>query len=570
MGIKHFFLWFKNNFNGNIKKMKKKDTFESKHIDIQTDNLLIDMNGIFHNSAQKIYEYGNFKPRYRGKNTKRIVNHTKHQALIFKDVCETIEDLLRITKPNKRLIMCVDGPAPFSKQTQQRQRRFRSAMESEDDPSAFDSTCISPGTEFMDSLNKYIDWYIRKRISENEYWQSIDVIFSDEKVAGEGEHCLLSYVRQYGDPKETYCLQGLDADLIMLALGTQYPSFYILREDLYDRSNAFFVIDIGKTRDKLSNMMEWKSEKYIFKPKTAVNDFIFMCFTVGNDFLPHIPSLEIIENGIETLLDVYKKVCSGYGHLTRKNKDKIVFVKSSLRIFMGTIAQYEKQMFEEKMSRKKSFFPDELVEKHCEFVGSKHTINMSDYRKEYMSIHFPGITETEICHKYLEGMQWVLSYYTRGVPSWKWNFPYHYAPFAYNLTKHIKSFKFVEYEDTTPSRPYQQLLSILPPKSAKLLPKPLSDLLTTELSEYCPKDITIDLSGKRKEWEGIVLLPMVDYDVIRKVYLDNIKKVDERFLSRNTTGENFIYSYSSIVTIFKSYYGDIYIHKVNKRPILIE
>ena len=37
-------------------------------------------------------------------------------------------------------------------------------------------------------LSKYIDWYIRKRISEDQYWQSIEVVFSNEKSPGEGEH----------------------------------------------------------------------------------------------------------------------------------------------------------------------------------------------------------------------------------------------------------------------------------------------------------------------------------------------------------------------------------------------
>ena len=561
MGIKHFFMWFRTQFPENIHKLRNSETLGSKGIEI--DNLMIDMNGLFHNAAQKVYEYGNFKPQQRLMSTKKklILPNIKTQKLVFEEVCKNIDEMVTITNPKKRLILCVDGTAPLSKQNQQRQRRFKSALESGIN-CGFDSNCITPGTKFMDYLTKYVDWYIRLKITNEPKWQSLDIIFSNEKAPGEGEHKIINYIRYYGNPNDTFCINGMDADLIMLALGTHLPKFYILREDMYTSNNKYFCLDIGNVHQDLVEILKWTSDKFEFNPKTAVDDFIFLCFMVGNDFLPHIPSIEIIENGIELILQIYREVGVSYGHITEKIDGKIRFIPQSLEVFLGTVGHHEKENFETKLQNKQNFFTDLILEKSATQINEKWNVDIETYKQVYWDQSFPqDISQEQICHEYLEGMQWVISYYTRGVPNWKWHYKYHYAPPASILSNNLKTFKFKEYHHTTPSTPYQQLLCVLPPKSAKLIPEPLCNLLTNNnspLKHFCPDVFEIDLAGKRKEWEGIVLLPSVDFNLVQKAYLELLPKIEKFDLKCNTTGRSFQYRYNPPMPfLFKSYYGDI-------------
>ena len=78
MGIKYFFSWFKKSFSGDIKTVKLYEEF--KNI-ANVDHFLIDMNGIFHYCCQKVYEYGNFKPREESKESNHFSSKQKQKYL---------------------------------------------------------------------------------------------------------------------------------------------------------------------------------------------------------------------------------------------------------------------------------------------------------------------------------------------------------------------------------------------------------------------------------------------------------------------------------------------------------
>lgn len=194
----------------------------------------------------------------------------------------------------------------------------------------FDSNSITPGTQFMDAVAKSLRWYAYQRLTHNPAWKDVQVIISDANVPGEGEHKIMDYIRRqrntpHYDPNTKHVLCGLDADLIMLGLATHEPHFYILREFVAfgkRNENERFAREGGQAEVfhpyqflRLNVLREYLAVD-LFIPhlpfkwdiERAIDDYVFLCFFVGNDFLPHMPTLEIREGAIELLIETYKKV----------------------------------------------------------------------------------------------------------------------------------------------------------------------------------------------------------------------------------------------------------------------
>lgn len=558
MGIKYFFGWLRKTFPQHIRTVNMSEDLRQI---VEVDNFLIDMNGIFHYCCQKVYQYGNFKHlRDASYNSHRKTSSAQRQKMLVHMIGAYIDKLIFFVKPKKRVVMAIDGPAPLSKQSQQRSRRYRSARDNED--GMFDSNSITPGTVFLDHISKYIDWHIRTRISQG-VWGDIDVIFSSEKSPGEGEHKLVKFVREHGDNNESYMMQGMDADLVMLSLATQKPNFHILRENPYRYEHEYYYINLAKIRETLVNAL--LCGQSLNEDSIHINDFIAMIFFTGNDFLPHLPTIEILDGGVDHLFETYRMVVKQHGSLTTNVQTLNI---PAVQTFLGTMGNRQIDALIEKRS-KSIEFPDRLLEKYTRLRDGQFEINWDAYRKEYYATKMNCHTQEEIhtaCMKYVEGLQWVLTYYTKGTPHahWRWFYPYDHAPFLSDIAESMDDYyEWIKLNknlkrSNQPYQPFLQLLSVLPPKSNSLLPSPLSGIMMNSnlLSSY-PDTFEVDMDGKKNEWEGVVKLPPLDYVTLEREYEKIVKAVDERDKRRNFIGKSFLYRHTSEQYFFKSYYGNI-------------
>jgi len=85
------------------------------------------------------------------------------------------------------------------------------------DKKSWDHNVITPGTEFMDDVSKFIKKFIVHRLANHKKWKGLNVLFSDSNVPGEGEHKILEFIRRQRqssdyDVTTRHCMYGADAD----------------------------------------------------------------------------------------------------------------------------------------------------------------------------------------------------------------------------------------------------------------------------------------------------------------------------------------------------------------------
>lgn len=142
-----------------------------------------------------------------------------------------------------------------------------------------------------------------------------------------------------------------------------------------------------------------------------------------------------------------------------------------------------------------------------------------------MNLNFKNMEDIKtldlLITKYLEGLQFVLLYYYQGCPSWSWYFPFYYAPMTSDISLFLKYkaehlAEEIKFDLSQPYPPMKQLMCIIHPENANLLPAPFARLLTDPESklrspaDFYPDKFTIDPYGGVFSHEYIVVLPFMD------------------------------------------------------------
>lgn len=544
MGIPKFYGWY-----------SQQNIFSQTIINRAPSNVdvfAIDMNGLIHNNAQKVFGYGEYSlpPEQTGVIKEKGLLMYSQQDLyakryeIFRGVFQDVVGLTQTVKPRRSLLLAIDGVAPQAKINQQRNRRYKSAAERRPEQ-IFDSNIITPGTTFMFEFDKYIRDELQRIINVDQSHGRVrdpyaialpsHIVYSSHLVPGEGEHKIADYFRKMTAKGQTAVVYGADADLIMIYLmhlRDGWENIYLFREN---RRNYTIqaMIDLRLLERILQSLYPGVS--------SPLDDFVTLLFLNGNDFLPHFPVFERITDALNTLIGGYSQFLSqnpGKGITTGRSIDWNNFGQflNYISVNYADILLKAWGLNEDAVIKFPSLVAERCIIQSQQVIGVKskcvREFDVGKFSEVWYSFVFSPKTgqgyidptnedKSEMTHSYLEGLAWVYNYYRYGASQINvgWYYPYHYAPIFSDIPKMILE-KIKEGAITWETNPIHlysnfvsplaQIVMVLPPKSLMSVPQPIQTLYgeSSPIFDLLPESFLVDAQGKMDEWQSIAILPI--------------------------------------------------------------
>ena len=543
MGVPGFFAWLLRKYRKTQILLLPKEVLLNTHIDI----LYIDANCLFHPQCFKVIS----------DNT----NETDIEILekkMFVEINKYILYLESIILPREYVYICVDGVAPLAKIRQQRNRRYKTVHDTKiydemkqkynkETKNIWSNIVISPGTNFMEKLHQSI-------LNNKKFKNKTKYIYSSYHSAGEGEHKILQHIKKLGSNKNIV-VYGLDADLIFLTMTIKNHNMFLLREHEifkhFDNTNNnktdMICVSIEKLKFAYNNEIKQLFRNNSFNNIDFIDDFIFLCFLLGNDFLPHFPSIDIMKEGLEYILEAYVKI---YKQIRQPiinkqtNELNVVFIillfeelgSKEEKYFRYVEPQYKKQN-NNKICYKQDKYEIELWELE-NMKGNNMKLGLGQgtekewknvYYKHYFNIDINNIKEIDnICAAYLKSIVWVYHYYFNNCSDWQFQYIFSHAPFISDIAKYITTNKInineYKFDIKPPVSIMAQLISIIPPAHVHLIPENYINLVinpASKIHHLFPSIIKIDTLNKDIYWKCEAIIPYLDINKI----LEEIKDI---------------------------------------------
>ena len=486
MGIPYYFYYLTTKYNDII----------IKSLPSKVNIYAIDFNGIIHPEAAK------------------EINEDK----LIDNLLNKIHKYYDLYNPNK-LLICIDGVAPFAKIIQQRKRRYLSYYKNKIDKitTRWDTNSISPGTNFMTKLDNKLS----ENLTNDKY------IFSGSNEEGEGEHKIFKFINEISENDDNIIINGLDADLIILSLISGKNNIYLMREN---KDNVIYV-NIDNLRNAI--IIELKSTWNIENDKDLIESYCVMCSILGNDFIPHILNLNIKSGGLDKLINITEAAIKLYGPLVYNDKIN----KKTLTDIFNQIAENEDidiiELIKKEVDKKPRDFT--LLSQEYAIKYKDETLFLMNnntkkwryyYYKNLFDINITIDSTSIISSNYIKGIYWTYNYYKKMDIDYTWYYPYNYPPTAKDISNYLKVNDIEDIKSKgTFLKPEMQLLLIMPINSINLIDDKYKKYMTDismGLKHLYPIEYKIQTLFKTHLWECCPILPIINIDKIIKKNINSL------------------------------------------------
>jgi 5'-3' exonuclease len=499
--------------------------------------LLLDFNSIIHHCSQTLLQ-----EKLEDTSAESV------EAILIDRVCSHTMELVSHCAPEKYLYIAIDGVPCRAKVEQQRKRRFLGSWQEESNSSSnsnsrcsgrdrssrrpYTSNVISPGTAFMIALSERLRVYVPANLPVG-----IEFHMSDSLEEGEGEHKMFAFLREKDpNPNLKHLIVGLDADLIMLSLLHTSANIGLLRDPHTILDMSTFQSQLIQHLTPLMNIADHRE---------LITTYVFLCFLVGNDFIPHLTYLQLKESAIERLIESHASIQPHHPLLVPHkssfsirwealwkliehlaNTEDLRFFECHDRYMNKQPRSYHHHQHQsQQQQQQQQQYP--LKHKHLFPIPDNRTWR-TPYYKHLFGSHDPSLIG-RVCENYTEGLEWLVRAYFHHEFHRGWYYRYLYSPSARDLFHHLierahcaKPDALTHLEDyddcAIPDTTIHQLC-ILPVSTLDEL-YPEKRAIWTDASLGCvymfPVRFSIETYQKEKLWECYPRLPPLNIRALQE------------------------------------------------------